>query len=303
MDEYIKQLKDYKKTNGEPLSSQSIDNYTRTIKLIVDNIGWKWNLEILNKYFDDKNLELTSRKGYINAIINYLTLIKDDENLAIFKQERHRMFDELKNLPNINPKKKDKVVDWTEIEKWLKTVNDENNIKRLSHGSVPISDLMVEVILNIQILFQRRNEVADLKYYTNPNDINDKENFLYHQTTEDRYYLIFNDYKSSGAYHKQIFELKDTNLKTLLKEHLAENQYRPYMFYLPSKKDTPMSRTNFGKLLNRSSTRILNKTLGSNYIRISYNTTKYKEIKKELFKDCINNAHSVSTKLNVYVKD
>ena len=312
MDEYIKALNDYKKSNGEPLSQKSKDTYIRNMTNLTTKHGYDWRIDHLHETYL-KPFSLSQQINYISAIINYLDLLKKpQETILIYKNERDRLSDLRNNAP-INPKKAQHLATWDEIIKWRNLVIKKNEYLN-AKGDVPIDKLQVEALLRLYTTYQRRNEYADLVFDDDTPKFNlsqeeaifvsQSENKLFYNTKTDELSLILNDYKTNGKYGRQVLPIIDTadnlNLKTFLLKFIILNNKNHILFNTPKSKK-PMSRLNLTKLLNRSSEEMINKKISTDRIRKAYNTTKYGEIKKSLEKDVINNAHGVSTIMNNYV--
>tara|TARA_R110002049_G_scaffold220268_1_gene391841 strand:- start:818 stop:1762 length:945 start_codon:yes stop_codon:yes gene_type:complete len=314
MDEYITALNDYKKSNGKPLTQKSKDTYIRNMTNLTTKHGYDWRIPHLHDTYL-KQFSLSQQINYINAIINYLDLLKKpEETILIYKNERDRL-SEIRNNAPINPKKAQNLATWEEIIKWRDLVIKKNEYLS-AKGNVPMDKLQVEAFLRLYTTYQRRNEYADLIYNDDTPKFNiSKEdmilqatspNVLFYNTTTDELQLMLADYKTNGKYGNQVLDIRDTadnlNLKTFLLKYITLNERKVIMFQTPKSKE-PMSRLNLTKLLNRSSKEMLNKIIASDRIRKAYNTSKYGDIKKSLTEDVYNNAHGVNTIMNNYVVD
>lgn len=309
MDLYIKKINEHKKVNGQPLSKATIKTYTTNINAMVNDHGWDWSIPALTNWFETKSLVNRSKNNYINAILNYYEVMDSPkETIKLLKTERDKYNKIIETEPNINPKKKENLVEWDIIIKWRDLVKESNALIFNGLGEVPIEDLQVEAILHLLTKYQRRNEIADLKYFdtevwSNPAQvIGEQDNYIFHNKHTDKLFLIFKDYKTQEIYKKQVFEIDDPTLKNLLIYYIQQNEYDTFMWRAPMTKE-PLTRLNLTKLLNRSSKKWLKKTISTTMIRNSFNTTKYKDIKQELYKDCEIQAHSIATKMKHYVKD
>ena len=288
MDEYITALNDYKKSNGKPLTQKSKDTYIRNMTNLTTKHGYDWRIPHLHDTYL-KQFSLSQQINYINAIINYLDLLKKPE--------------EIRNNAPMNPKKAQNLATWEEILKWRDLVIKKNEYLS-AKGNIPMDKLQVEAFLRLYTTYQRRNEYADLIYNDDTPKFNiSKEdmilqatspNVLFYNTTTDELQLMLADYKTNGKYGNQVLDIRDTadnlNLKTFLLKYITLNERKVIMFQTPKSKE-PMSRLNLTKLLNRSSKEMLNKIIASDRIRKAYNTSKY------------NNAHGVNTIMNNYVVD
>jgi hypothetical protein len=299
MDEYISALNEYKKTNGQPLSEKSKNTYIRNMNNLITKHGMDWRIPHLHDtYF--KNFSTSQQINYINAIINYLQVLnKPEKTITIYKNERDRLT-EKKSTEPMNEKKQSNLAEWDEILKWRDAVISHNE----KQDEINFNDLQVECLLRFYtLLAQRRNEYADIVFYDNTMPTPDEPNTLFYDTLSDRMILSLADYKTQDYYGIQKFNINNTkennNFKTFLLKYIISNDKRKHMFHLPSQPDTPLSRLNLTKLLNRSSLHHINKKISTDRIRKAYNS-KYKGIRQELLKDSNNNAHSINTMMTHY---
>ena len=305
LDLYLTTLKNYIKPKyDKPLSPKTIETYVRNMKFLEKNIPEDksiFNLLDLVEFLEkDKNYVNDTKMNYVNVVINYLSLMLPEMDLSQFKEYRQQLID-LKIGQGINPKKKDNLVDWSEIIKWRDLVIAKNRIIYEGKGEVPMDKLQVEALLRIYTDKQRRNEIADLIYgddVGHPVPIH-ADNVIFHNTTTGSLSIMLSEYKTKEKYKKQYFEILGDNKEFLL-AYIKQNNFDPIMWRCPKSKE-PLSRLNLTKLLNRSSQEIIDKTISTTMIRKSYNTTKYKHIKDMLLNDSINNGHSVNTIMENYV--
>lgn len=271
MDIFKQRLSEYKKLNGEPLSTKSQELYFNNIRMIVEKHGLDWKIESLKKYLT--NFEVPTKLSYINSVINYMTVMSySDSQMKPYKNYKSELEKLKEEAPVINPKKEKHLAEWSEILEWRDKISTHNDSKK----KLTYSELMTEVLLHLYTSFPRRNEIADLTYYhsihseiQNLPDINK----LIYNSSENEYKLVFVDYKTNGNYGTQEYKIspfKNPKLFQLLYEFTKMNKYRENLFYQPRDQNEPLSRLNLSKLLQRSSKKWIQKSVSTDRIRKAY---------------------------------
>ena len=266
MDIYENKLNNYLKNNGQPLSQESKNQYLRMIKLLVDKHGFDWRVTELEKY--TQQFELPTQLNYINAVINYFTVMGFKQNIINkYKKYKDSLSILKEETPVINPKKEQHLAEWQEILEWRNKVSYSNKSKK----NPSYAELMTELILHLYTSFPRRNEIADLHYITvnNLNDIPDNNlNLLIYDLKTNIYILKFIDYKTNGTYGTQTYEINANydylELHKLIKSFIIKNDNREILFYSPRDKTKPLTRLNLTKLLQRSSKKYMDKSISRN---------------------------------------
>ncbi len=289
--------------NSKPLEDKSIDSYLRNAKIINKYINDPTEIDDVIEYLHSNDFKNSTRLNYINTLINYMYINKLPHDHFI--QYRDDVIKKkIKDPPN--PKKEENIVEWTDILKWRDAIINHNfSLKLAPIDEIPnVSQVVLqeELLLRLFTTYQRRNELCEL-VYMNSNSYHPGQNVLFHDLKQNKIWLIFSDYKTKDTYGVQQIEVVDTeenkNLKTFLLNFINHLE-NPHVFCLPTQPSKQLDRLNLTKLLSRSSKKYLNKTISTNMIRKSYNTTKYKNIKKELLNDSLKNAHQPSTIINSY---
>jgi len=303
MEAYSTALKENKKSDGKNLSQKSQSTYLRNLTKLTDENGWDFTLKNIKPFLSQ--FTQTHQVNYLNAIMNYLTIMKyDDAIIGIYRDYR----EELKKTPyEMSKKKADNCCEWNDIIKWRDHIIKQNRLIEET-GVCPIDKLQVEALLRLYTTYQRRNESADLIFFDDTMPIPEHDNCLFYDTTKNKLYLLLGDFKNSNKIGKQILEINDNDdnmgTKTFLLKYIIQNNRDPIMFKTralgKSKEVKQLTRLNLTKLLNRSSQQVLKKNISTDRIRKAYNTSKYKIMKEELLKDSINNAHSPNIILKHY---
>lgn len=310
MEAYKKELLNYTKSNGEPLSKSSVNFYLRNIKLLSEKTT-DWKIENLNEVL--KDFTLKHKINYYNSIINYLTCMKYPKNqISVYIQERENLVLELQGQPKLNPKKEPNLVAFDDIINWRETVSMNNKTK--SYGDyikLPFEDIQLELLLTLYTNIPRRNEFADCFYVRTNNPKLDPQmpNIIFYNTKTKRHSISLRDYKTQNNYGEfNLLIPSNTELNNLLlwfnqyhSHHNISDTNKPYRMFLTTKERKPLDRLNLTKTLQRSSKKILNKNISTNMIRHSFATSKYKDIKEDLITDAHLLSHNPTTTLNEYV--
>ena len=87
MEAYSIALKEYKKSDGKNLSQKSQSTYLRNLKKLTDENGWDFTLKNIKPFLSQ--FTQTHQVNYLNAIMNYLTIMKyDDAIIGIYRDYR-----------------------------------------------------------------------------------------------------------------------------------------------------------------------------------------------------------------------
>jgi len=147
-----------------------------------------------------------------------------------------------------------------------KKIIDINDKKAIYNNINKLKNIKDKLIYSLYLLFpSRRLEYRCLKYNNNDNiDILNDFNYIYHNKTLDKFYFIFNDYKTKKYFKKQIFEITDNVLISIIKTFInAKNVLNNDFIF-------NISQSNFSKTINKIFSSIYNEKITLRYIRISW---------------------------------
>lgn len=269
--------------------------------------------EILAKYNDK------SRQVVIYTIItalesNYIRLpSKVQPVLKKYKEDYEALKkDNMKNTNEKTEKMENNWINWSDVKEMWEEMN-----KMYKNGDNDDLDFMLRfVIMSLFVLLPPRRNADYMKMViTNDEDydtMDDDKNYINTETQE----FIFNNYKTSKTYGRQIIKIPDELFKIILKYFMSRTRKTIKLI----KEDKPNNELRAtegsaflvfsdGRPLNQDNhiTRILNKIFGKNIgasmLRNIYITNelpndikKRKEIAKMM-------GHSVSTQINNYTKE
>jgi hypothetical protein len=299
MEIYKQKLTEYKKRNGQPLTQKSQDQYFRTIKGLVDKNGYDWRIDKLKEHLN--SFETPTQLAYINAIINYLTIMGyTEKQISPYKKYKEELEKLKESKPIVNPKKENNLADWNEILQWRDTITQDND----KYKNWSYSGVMLELILHLYTTFPRRNEIAELKWYTDedcPPD-NSTDNYILTDNKTGTLKIVFSDYKTQGTYGTQEYPITEENngrLYKLINVFLELNDFRTHFFHSPRDINKPLTRLNLTKMLQRSSKKHIGKSVSTDRIRKAY-AGQNKEAIAQIENTAEMLSHSVGTNMKHY---
>jgi hypothetical protein len=147
-----------------------------------------------------------------------------------------------------------------------KKIIDINDKKAIYNNINKLKNIKDKLIYSLYLLFpSRRLEYRCLKYNNNDNiEILNDFNYIYLNKTLNKFYFIFNDYKTIKYFKKQVFEITDNVLISIIKTfiNVKNIQNNDFIFNI--------SQSNFSKIINKIFSSIYNENITLRYIRISW---------------------------------
>lgn len=310
------------------ISDLTLRNYNGNLKKIykmVTGEDKKDGLDIddIDKLKDvNKILPLLKDKFKANTIKNYLVgvivgLRVSDKDYAKEIDEYSwavkKLSEDIGDKMDENKKTESQQENWLshkEVLKILKELKQEVNNKKLMEQDKLIDkdlDLLQQfVVLSLysgKYFPPLRNDFADMKvkYDSLYDPEKDKEN--YYIIKKPNPYFIINSYKTARKYGTQKLEIKQYELKKLLKKWINVNPTDYFLINVSNK--TPMTANGISKYLQKIFMRKRNKTISSSLLRSIYITDKYEnnnltqKEKKGLAKEMM---HSKNMSEQVYNK-
>jgi len=173
------------------------------------------------------------------------------------------------------------------------------------------------VVPNLYIKFPPRRNIdyTEMKITTDyKDDMSPEHNYLVIGTekggAEERVVMryVFNKYKTSGSYHKQVFDVPD-DLVVVLKNWIKATGKKDGDYLLTkegyrihNKHDTLRS-DDIGEVLHKAFGRGISTQMLRHMYLDKYNTPERKKIIEEMMGDAEHMAHSIGTQQQTYVKD
>jgi hypothetical protein len=147
-----------------------------------------------------------------------------------------------------------------------KKIIDINDKKTIYDNINKLKNIKDKLIYSLYLLFpSRRLEYRVLKYNNLNNiDVLNDFNYIYHNKTLNKIYFIFNDYKTKKYFKKQVFEITDTILISIIKTFINAKNVLNNSFIFN------ISQTYFSKTINKIFSSIYNENITLRYIRISW---------------------------------
>lgn len=274
------------------LSEKTLETYRSLIEKINKHIGdtQLLNVDKMKKVIEGITSNPNSQGSYYSVIMKVLEL-----------QNRNELRKMYKLLLKTTIKKHDDTS--KKLTKEQKKVIDRN-YEKLKHDFVVSSkkkgiDTLSEiefVLLFYVLLPPRRSDYYNMIYTTSEEKTkNEEHNYLIKTNTGLE--LVFNNFKNVKKIGKQRFRIgssrKERSLRRVIKNRgLKEGQF------IYSK-----SRRQFTRSLGKITKKVFGEKLLINDLRIIHSTTKFNKIDtKELKDDAEKSGHSVSAKLNNYIR-
>jgi len=310
------------KLTEKSLSPNSVNLYVRNLELLNDDLPLKnFNFlsktdEILKKIHSYKD---NTARGYLISIVTILKMFKDDNKklnkmYQFYNEKMNEIAKKIKDNTNVGELTQVQKENWIELDSVKKQLDDlKNMVEKFKNNKVlnnnQYNTLLSYLILSLYTLEEpRRNkDYQDCNIVGNYTDNlpNDK-NYISPNK------LIFNVYKTSKKYGKQIFDIKpelkeviDIYVKhhPLLKGKLTKKDNVPFLVYYDG---SPLDSVNsITRILNK----IFGKKIGSSQLRKIYVSDKFgknselQKLQNEQKEVAEKMGHTVATQNYYYIKD
>jgi len=255
-----------------------------------------------------------SQRNYINAIIVLLMALNIDDTLIDKYVKLRDKFNAEYNENNltgvISDKQEPNFTTTDEIFRMLDMMKDD--LKDADKTNLTKKEkqlLQAFVLFSVYARMPLRNDTAGMRSITGGkfNKLSQKEktenNFLI--VGRDRMYFLLNDYKTSKNYGALDLEIKDKELKIILKNWIKVQGYGS-LFRTSTEK--PITRIELSKIFLKYSEKYLDKKISTNLLRKIYLSSKYavedglQDQLKNLEADNAVMGHSKGVALNDYIK-
>ena len=301
------------KLNDRHLSEGTIKLYIRNLEKLND--GQLLSFKFLNNV--DKIIEKISKykdntkKSFLISIVSLLGFCPDDKKLVKLRKKYYDLMinksNEIKENETDEPTDEQKAnwISWEDVKSKFQELKSEvdkfKDNKRLNDNESDI--LLMYFLLSLYIYNppRRNKDYQFMNVVKKYNDIMDDDiNYLSYD--DDKF--IFNNYKTSKKYGRQIIDIKPEQ-KECINLYL---KFHPKILGKISKNtNTPLLVIDGHPLVQvNSMTKILNKIFGkrisSSALRHIFLSDKYKEITKDMKIDAEMMAHSVGQQKD-YIKN
>ena len=257
-----------------------------------------------------------SQRNFVNAIIVLLMALNIDKKLIDQYVKLRDKFNDEYNESNltgvISDKQEPNFTTSEEIFRMLDMMKDDlKNTDRTNLTKKEKQLLQAYVLFSIYARMPLRNEVGGGMKSIPRSDfpmLSQKEktenNFLI--VGRDRMYFLLNDYKTNKNYGALEIDIKDKELKSILKNWIYKVQGYGTLFKTSTGK--PITRIELSKIFLKYSEKYLNKKISTNLLRKIYLSSKYavedglQDQLKNLEADNQVMGHSKDVALNVYIK-
>jgi len=282
------------------------------------NENWFDDKEKVIKKLNDKDLNFTTVRNYLNAILMYLYVLNDedetkgmhDDLIKSYEYERDKLnlqYDEMNASSIWSDNQEKNMISKKELDDVITQIGQE--IKDMKLKQTLITNvkqktlLQAYLVLNIHRTLPIRNELADClvmrKREFNKVIENHKntKNFLIIE--KNRMYFSFNAYKTAKIYKERVIEIPP-HLKKIIRFYL---RFFPGEEHLLCKWDkTAIGSNNLSQLLTKQFKKRIGKSVSTTLLRKLYLSDKYLPIKDEMAADANILGHSTATALKIYTK-
>lgn len=291
--EIINKLKD------KGLKDKSIKLYFTILKNLNDKREIK-NFKFLEKpkkILDKiKDYKITTQRNILIAIVSILKNLGNDLYKSYYDymiEFNNKIEDNYKNGEKSDVQAKN-WIKWDEVENKFNELN--KNIKLSKNISETQYDNILDaVILGLYVLIppRRNKDYLNMKVSKDGKNLDDKYNWLDMKKKQ----FIFNDYKTSGTYGKQIIDIND-DLINLLKKYLKYKKDGDGYLLVKFSGERLKSDNSITRRLNK----IFGKNISSSMLRHIYLSDKYGKVNEEMKQDAEIMGHNLKMQKE-YIKN
>lgn len=291
--EIINKLKD------KGLKDKSIKLYFTILKNLNDKREIK-NFKFLEKpkkILDKiKDYKITTQRNILIAIVSILKNLNNDLYKSYYDymiEFNNKIEDNNKNGEKSDVQAKN-WIKWDVVENKFNELN--KNIKLSKNISESQYDNILDaVILGLYVLIppRRNKDYLNMKVSKDGKNLDDKYNWLDMKKKQ----FIFNDYKTSGTYGKQIIDIND-DLIDLLKKYLKYKKDGEGYLLVKFSGERLKSDNSITRRLNK----IFGKNISSSMLRHIYLSDKYGKVNEEMKQDAEIMGHNLKMQKE-YIKN
>lgn len=287
------------KLKEKGLKDKSIKLYFTILKNLNDKREIK-NFKFLEKpkkILDKiKDYKITTQRNILIAIVSILKNLGNDLYKSYYDymiEFNNKIEDNNKNGEKSDVQAKN-WIKWDEVENKFNELN--KNIKLSKNISESQYDNILDaVILGLYVLIppRRNKDYLNMKISKDGKNLDDKYNWLDMKKKQ----FIFNDYKTSGTYGKQIIDIND-DLINLLKKYLKYKKDGDGYLLVKFSGERLKSDNSITRRLNK----IFGKNISSSMLRHIYLSDKYGKVNEEMKQDAEIMGHNLKMQKE-YIKN
>jgi len=290
------------KLKEKGLSTSSITLYLKALKNLNDKKEIK-NFRFLTKpeaiLEKIKVYKPTTQRNIIIAVVSILKAL-DNPLYSKYYDIMIEMTKKINESNKTNEKTETQKANWQDWDSVLAKFNELKSGLKLSRtlSQSQYDSLLDFVVLSLYVLIQPRRNLDYINMVISK-DKTDDNNFNYLDIKKGQF--IFNDYKTSKKFGKQIIDIPDelmAILKTYIKHHPLKSelpeQNIPFLVYFDKK---PVKDNGITRILNK----IFGKKIGSSMLRHIYLSSKYGNVLEQQKKDSELMSHNIQTQKD-YIK-
>jgi hypothetical protein len=279
---------------------------------------WLDPMENVLKKLEERGLNFTTIRNYLNAILLYLFVLsgeleekgKFDSLIKTYEKERDKLnlqYEELNASGSWTSNQEQNMISKEELCKVITDIGTEikqQNLKKTLVINTKQKGLLQSyLLLNIHSQIPMRNELGSClvmkKRDYNKESEENKNKLNYLIIEKSKMYFSLNDYKTNKTYQERYIEVP-TPLKKTIRFYL---RFFPGDKYLLAKFDgSPIGSNNVSQLLTKQFKKRIGKSVSTTLLRKLYLSDKYLPIKEQLQTDNHNMGHSSASAFKYYVK-
>jgi len=157
---------------------------------------------------------------------------------------------------------------------------DENKIIDLSITSIltnikKLDNINEKLIYALYSLFPARRLEWRLTKLADQNEQTNNPLYNYLILKDDKYEIIFNNYKTASTYGRQIFNIDNIELTNILNEYILKSKLSngDFIFSLKTNKQKEISQSNFSHLISNIYKKVYNIPISIRFLRMSHITS------------------------------
>ena len=304
--------------NAKPSTVKQYLILIKKLQKLFDTDGYEFLADPDEVYEKIKDNKFTSIRNTYNAVIITLMALNTEQNAfgdlidkyGELRDELNQRYEDEQKAGKISETQQKNFVKLEEIQHMIDTMAIEIRDQDLKRKKVLTGKdrelLMMYTLWNMLIRIPTRLDFAGMLYinkstYNKLKEEDKKQrNYLVNEKTKQFY--VYNKYKTSKQYGEKIIE-SPKDLTKIMRSYIKLTGKKSGDALFTTSTGNPISANVGSQMLLKYSKRYLGKNISTTMIRHIVLSDKFSDTKKELEEMAEKTGHSVSTMLDVYVKD
>mgnify|MGYP003139207456 CR=1 FL=1 len=319
-------INEWKTSRGlEPYSDKTIANYISQIrKLAPENytdMEWAKDTDAIAEKLS--GFKPTTQRNYYNSLLVGLYASGMEKSSALtqhYETKRDLLNAKYQQMVGHNTENQQAILNKVNKDVIQDMLNKMKKLMEREEG-IARQDYMAYVMINVYKHYQFRNDIAQMEVFFNKTfdeilqEERDNTNYLVLGKPPESMSFVLNNYKTKKKYGEKVIEIKEEELKNILREWIAfkiNNKWElieeKVIYLFDWATGTPLNRNDISHLLSRTFQKYLGFSVSTTLLRKIYgelpddaNTASEEEIKKVVHQASVS-GHSVQMKGAVYAK-